>query len=208
MLDEKFNLYFSNCWRKLVFLKNDIFQFLYIALFVFYKLPFSDGMDDDTRSETSTHSSKGIKRASMIKKQRESFEAADVKSHIIWNDLVISINFQDDLPARKKPKKSELIADSLEQIKFSPTSGAAPEPERVSRSGRKIKPKRFLDEEVSQEEELRESRKSLSDEIPKKMAKPNDESKKVATVAPIDTGKRSARNSSTDTKKDKSPMVR
>lgn len=35
-------------------------------------------MDDDTRSETSTHSVKGMKRPSMIKKQRESFDAVDV----------------------------------------------------------------------------------------------------------------------------------
>jgi hypothetical protein len=124
---------------------------------------------------------------------------------------VTSIHFQDDLPARKKPKKSEMGAamDTPEQIKFSPTSGAASEPERVSRSGRKIKPKRFLDEEVGAEEEMRD-RKSLSDEVPRKMAKPSDESKRVATVAPNDpdkSGKRSARISSTETKKDKSPMV-
>jgi hypothetical protein len=102
-----------------------------------------------------------------------------------------------------------MAMDTPEQIKFSPTSGAAAEPERVSRSGRKIKPKRFLDEEVGAEEELRD-RKSLSDELPRKMAKPSDESKKIATVAPNDpdkSGKRSARISSTETKKDKSPMV-
>lgn len=99
--------------------------------------------------------------------------------------------------------------DTPEQLKFSPTSAA--EPERVSRSGRKIKPKRFLDEEVGQEEELRD-RRSFSDELPRKMAKPSEDLKKVATVTPIDpdkSGKRSARISSTETKKaaDKSPMV-
>lgn len=100
-----------------------------------------------------------------------------------------------------------MVVETPEQMKFSPTSGAAPEPERVSRSGRKIKPKRFLDEEVGQEEEVRD-RKSVSDEIPKKMVKPIDESKKVATVAPNEpdkSAKRSGRISSTEAKK--SPMV-
>lgn len=101
--------------------------------------------------------------------------------------------------------------ETPEQLKFSP-SAAAPEPERVSRSGRKIKPKRFLDEEVGQEEEQRD-RRSISDDLPRKIAKPSEDSKKVATVAPIDpdkSGKRAARVSSTDAKKasDKNPVVR
>jgi len=93
---------------------------------------------------------------------------------------------------------------------LSPTTPAAPEPERVSRSGRKIKPKRFLDEDDGQEEE--KERKSISEDYPRKVSKTSEEPKKVATVAPIEpdkSGKRTARISSTEAKKpaDKTPLV-
>jgi hypothetical protein len=68
-----------------------------------------------------------------------------------------------------------------------------------------------LDDADGQDEE-KDTRKSISDELPRKPPKVVEEPKKVATVAPIEpkeSGKRSARISSTETRKapEKSPLV-
>ncbi|XP_059479552.1 PC4 and SFRS1-interacting protein-like [Neocloeon triangulifer] len=153
-----------------------------------------DDDDDDMHALTialpKSAEAKPAKKQSLLKK-RDSVETRE-----------------DDHPAKKKAKKSE-TPETAGALKVSPSLQGG-EPERVSRSGRKIKPKRFLDEDDGHEEEKSE-RKSISEELPRKVVKaPSEEAKRIATVAPIEperVAKRAVRLSSAEAKKpaEKSP---